>query len=84
MINSVSVDRLNELLGLHLDANSFQDWIESPGNLEPLCMMHHIGNIGVHSMPEPLWNVTRVQLSNLPPIAERLHHDESSDQPTDH
>lgn len=37
-INDVDVDKFNELYGLHLTDKEFQIYIESEGNLEPLCL----------------------------------------------
>jgi hypothetical protein len=34
----------------------FKEWIEGPGNLLVLCRMHHIGILGVHCIPDPLWH----------------------------
>lgn len=56
----VDLDRLNKAYGLHLTEDEFAAWIESPGNLEPLCVGHHRGVYGVHSLPEPEWNAYRV------------------------
>lgn len=77
-INDVDLDRFNHLYGLHLDDAAFQDYIEGPGNLEPLCVLHHRGQEGVHSLPEPEWNTLRVvkdpkqtisaQANNLIPV----------------
>jgi len=33
----------------------FLAWIESEGNLLPLCRQHHIGVFGIHVIPYPLW-----------------------------
>jgi hypothetical protein len=68
--NGVDVGKLNELYGLHLDDASFADWINSPGNCEPLCVTHHRGLEAVHLLPEPVWNAVRVWRDDLPPVAE--------------
>lgn len=68
--NGVDVAKLNELYGLHLDETSFTDWINSPGNLEPLCLTHHRGLEAVHLLPEPVWNAVRIWRDDLPPVAE--------------
>lgn len=36
--NGVSIRKLNKLYGLHLTRDEFADWVQSPGNLEPLCL----------------------------------------------
>ncbi len=59
--NAVDVTKLNEALGLHLSDDDFAAWIDSPGNLEPLCLKHHRGSEGIHISPEPLWELLRVQ-----------------------
>src|SRR5690242_17888677 len=43
LLNAVDVGKLNEFLGLHLTDAEFQEWAESPGNLEALCQVHHTG-----------------------------------------
>lgn len=58
--NDVDVEKFNRLYGLHLDDESFRRYIEEEGNLEPLCTLHHRGQEGVHSLPEPEWHVLRV------------------------
>lgn len=65
--NGISVKRLNTLLGLHLDDESFKDWVESEGNLEILCREHHRGTEGIHSLPEPVWNAVRLWKEDTPP-----------------
>ena len=69
----VDLERLNELLGLHLDDDDeFQKWIESPGNLEPLCKRHHTGVLGVHLIPSADWDVVRVhKVKTTPVIVDR-------------
>lgn len=59
----VDVTKLNELYGLHLNDQDFQQWIEGEGNLEPLCTLHHRGQEGVHSLPQPEWGILRVAKS---------------------
>lgn len=59
-LNDVDITKLNALFGLSLDDESFRVWAEGPGNLEPLCRLHHRGQEGVHSLPEPEWNTLRV------------------------
>lgn len=58
--NDVDVLKLNEMYGLHLDDEQFATWIEDIGNCEVLCVLHHRGQEGVHSLPEPEWNAMRL------------------------
>ena len=68
----VDIDKLNRAYGLHLTDDQFVDWIQSPGNLEVLCTVHHRTQLGIHSIPEPLWNAMRVWRKDLPPPVEHL------------
>ena len=67
----VDVDKLDHAFGLHLTDAEFIAWVQSPGNLEPLCAVHHRTQLGVHVLPEPLWNAVRVWRSDLQPPAEQ-------------
>lgn len=67
--NAVDICRLDALLGLDLDAEAFAIWVESPGNLEPLCFEHHRGLLGVHNLPEPDWSAIRIQKHGIEPLA---------------
>lgn len=68
-INDIDVDKLNEHYGLHLSDEEFRDFAEGKpfrndagqlvNALEPLCVLHHRGQEGVHSLPEPEWNLMR-------------------------
>ena len=79
-VPDIDLERLNEVYGLHLTDEDFAAWVESPGNLEPLCVGHHRGVYGVHSLPEPEWNAYRVakatgriviaQKNNLIPVTK--------------
>lgn len=59
-IKDVDLAKFNELYGLHLSDEEFQRFVEEEGNLEPLCTLHHRGQEGVHSLPEPQWHALRV------------------------
>ena len=59
-INQVDLRTFDELYGLHLDDAAFQAFVEGPGNSEWLCVLHHRGQEGVHSLPTPQWNAMRV------------------------
>ncbi len=58
-LNDIDLDKFNEAYGLHLTDEAFQEYVEQEGNLEALCILHHRGQEGVHSLPEPEWNVLR-------------------------
>lgn len=70
-VGSSDLKRVNEAFGLHLEKDDdFQSWIESPGNLEPLCEVHHRTHYGVHVIPGPLWEPLRYRKANAKPSAE--------------
>jgi hypothetical protein len=70
-VGSSDLDKVNHAFGLHLDDdNEFQEWIESPGNLEPLCEVHHRTHYGVHVIPGPLWEPLRYRKAQAKPSAE--------------
>ncbi|MHB8511494.1 MAG: hypothetical protein ACYDCC_04885 [Actinomycetota bacterium] len=67
--NDVDIEKFNELWGLHLKTDEeFLTYINSPSGLEILCELHHRGQEGVHSLPEPEWNVLRVAKDDSRPI----------------
>ena len=81
-VNSVDIDRVNSQLGLHLDDDKeFQEWIESPGNLEALCAVHHRTHFGVHVIPGPLWEPLRYRRAGAKPSAEFATADEAAADP---
>jgi hypothetical protein len=69
----IDVQRLDDIYGLKLTEEEFITWVESPGNLEPLCSVHHRTQLGIHVMPEPLWQAIRLWKSGLKPPAELVH-----------
>jgi hypothetical protein len=70
-VGSSDLKKVNEAFGLHLDDDDeFQSWIESPGNLEALCEVHHRTHYGVHVIPGPLWEPLRYRKANAKPSAE--------------
>lgn len=80
----VDLDKINRQLGLHLDDDGdFQEWIESPGNLEPLCAVHHRTHFGVHVIPGPLWEPLRFRAADVKPSAEFVPADEVDDDGKD-
>lgn len=67
----VDLGKVNRQLGLHLDSDeAFQEWVESPGNLEPLCAVHHRTHYGIHVIPGPLWEPLRYRRAGVLPAAE--------------
>jgi hypothetical protein len=81
-INSIDIEKVNAQLGLDLDDDDeFQEWIESPGNLEPLCVVHHRTHFGVHVIPGPLWEPLRYRRKGAKPSAEFLTADEAMADP---
>lgn len=58
-IGDIDLAKFNKAYGLDLTDEQFQEYVEQEGNLEPLCTLHHRGQEGVHSLPEPEWNVLR-------------------------
>ena len=67
----VDVAKVNAQLGLHLDSDeAFAQWIESPGNLEVLCAVHHRTHFGIHVIPGPLWEPLRYRKAGIQPAAE--------------
>src|SRR5215471_3209918 len=76
-VGSEDLDKVNHAFGLHLDNDDdFQSWIESPGNLEPLCEVHHRTHYGIHVIPGPLWEPLRYRKANAKPSAEFVTADE--------
>jgi hypothetical protein len=61
---------VNAYLGLHIKSDDeFQQWAESPGNLEVLCVMHHRTAFGIHVIPGPLWEPMRYRKAGIEPPA---------------
>lgn len=70
-VEASDLKKVNEAFGLHLAKDDdFQAWIEGPGNLEPLCEVHHRTHYGVHVIPGPLWEPLRYRKANAKPSAE--------------
>jgi len=59
--NDIDVEKFERVWGIHLamSEEEFKRYVEGPGNLEPLCALHHRGQEGIHSLPSPEWNVLR-------------------------
>ena len=70
-INEVDPKKVQESLGLHFDNDEeFQQWAESPGNLEVLCANHHRTHYGIHVIPGPLWEALRFRMVGTAAAAE--------------
>ena len=66
MQNGIDVTKLDGIAGLTLTDEEFAAWVQSPGNLEPLCSVHHRTQLGIHHIPEPDWNALRAWKNGLP------------------
>lgn len=71
LINSVDRDEVARGLGLNFETDEdFQQWVESPANLEVLCVAHHRSRYGIHMLPGPLWEATRFKRDDVAAPAE--------------
>lgn len=71
LIPGVDLELASKAYGHHFENDEdFAEWCESPGNLEPLCPMHHRSHLGIHSLPGPLWEPLRVWKAGMAPPAE--------------
>lgn len=71
--NASDYEKVNTALGLHIKSDDeFQEWVESPGNLEVLCSAHHRTHYGIHMIPGPLWEPMRYRKAGIEPPAEFL------------
>lgn len=69
-INAVDPAKIERALGLHFTSDEdFQQWVESPGNLEVLCSGHHRLDFGVHVLPAALWEANRFLRAGAEPAA---------------
>ncbi len=59
LMNLVDVTKFDAETGSALTDADFATFIDSPGNLEPLCLKHHRGEEGIHVLPQPLWGLLR-------------------------
>jgi hypothetical protein len=70
-INQVDPKAVEKHLGLHFETDEdFQEWVESPGNLEVLCENHHRAHYGIHVIPGPLWDAVRYHKKGTQAAAE--------------
>ena len=76
-IGSTDSSKVAEAFGLHFESDEdFQAWIESPGNLEVLCVAHHRTRFGIHDIPAPLWDALRFRKAGSLPAAEHISGDQ--------
>ena len=69
--NSTDEHKIEQAFGLHFENDEdFQQWLESPGNLEVLCAAHHRTHFGIHVIPAPLWESLRFRKVGTAPAAE--------------
>lgn len=70
-VNAVDPAKIEQAFGLHFENDEdFQEWIESPSNLEVLCVNHHRTHYGVHVLPSALWETVRWHRAGQPAAAE--------------
>jgi len=70
-INDMDPNKVAAAFGLHFENDQdFQNFIESPGNLEVLCAAHHRTHFGIHQIPAPLWETFRFRKAGTEPAAE--------------
>ncbi|MBS2964592.1 hypothetical protein KGA66_16165 [Actinocrinis puniceicyclus] len=79
-INQVDPKKVEQALGLHFENDEdFQEWAESPGNLEVLCVAHHRAHYGIHMIPGPLWEALRFHKKGTMAAAEFVPASEAGD-----
>jgi len=72
-IENTDPNKVAQAFGLHFENDEdFQEWIESPGNLEVLCSAHHRTRFGIHEIPAPLWDALRFRKAGSLPAAEHI------------
>ena len=75
-VNNMDPHKVEQAFGVHFTTDEeFQEWIESPGNLEVLCMAHHRTRYGIHEIPAPLWETFRYRRANTDAAAEVVKED---------
>jgi len=79
-IESTDPSKIEQAFGLHFaNDEDFQEWIESPGNLEVLCVAHHRTRFGIHDIPAPLWDALRFRKVGSLPAAEHISGDNNGE-----
>jgi hypothetical protein len=79
LVAGVDLRKFNREYGLHLSDAEFVEYIQSPGNLEALCSVHHRTQLGIHAIPEPGWAAIRVWKDKLAPPVEHVTADQWKD-----
>jgi len=70
-IPNADIKKIEAYFGLNFkDDAEFQQWLESPGNLEVLCTNHHRTHYGIHTLPHALWETMRFRKNGTLPAAE--------------
>jgi len=70
-IPNADIKKIEAYFGLNFkDDAEFQQWLESPGNLEVLCTNHHRTHYGIHALPHALWETMRFRKNGTLPAAE--------------
>lgn len=54
------------------DDATFLAWVEGEGNLTPLCVMHHRGLLGIHTIHYPAWLVQRFMKNGIAPPERKI------------
>lgn len=69
-------DKFPEFKMAWADRESFLAWVESEGNLLPLCKLHHTGAQGIHVLPYPAWRALAIWRDGLEPPGQVENSDE--------
>lgn len=57
----------------HVESDEdFLTWVNSEGNLLPLCVQHHRGVLGIHSIHYPGWLIQRVMRDGVTPPERKV------------
>jgi len=74
MSNGVDIAKFEALHpDLHVESDDdFQRFVEGQGNLTPYCKLHHTGDLGVHVLDGPMFELLPVWKDGLPLPAERV------------
>jgi hypothetical protein len=72
LANAVDVEEFAKLYPeLHVaDDATFLQFVESEGNLMPLCVKCHRGRQGIHCVQYPGWLIERFKKKGVPPIVQ--------------
>ena len=67
-MNDVDIPAAEKILGIDMSDEDFAKYIEGPGNLEPLCLVHHTGILAIHSIPTADWDIVRAHKTGTTPV----------------